>query len=92
MNTKSCQLEGDSSNKKSLDVTSRKCIEGRRKNNQIDLTTQKLTCHLYFISKVYILVLTGSEVSAEEFASNGDGMFSGQPGAKPKLKERRQDT
>lgn len=37
-------------------------------------------------------MLTGSEVSAEVLASNGDGMFSGQLGVNPKLKERKKET
>ena len=38
----------------------------------------------------YLLVLIGSDVSAEALASNGVGTFNGEAGTKPKLKQKKQ--
>ena len=47
----------------------------------VDIGALRVLCY-------HILVLTGSEVSAELLASKGVGTFNGEAGARPKLEKK----
>ena len=48
----------------------------------VDIGALRVLCY-------HILVLTGSEVSAELLASKGVGTFNGEAGARPKLETKK---